>query len=184
MEFQVLSHAGLLIRSRHTTLVCDPWLVGSVYWRSWWNYPPVSKDLVESLHPDFVYLTHIHWDHFQGVSLGRFDPATTVFVPKSPSDRRMVGDLTDIGFSGVIEVAHGESVRLDPGFTITSYHFGPCPDSVLVAECEGVTILNANDAKVMGRPLEQILEGHAPIDFVLSSHSSANSRVREVVVRP
>jgi UDP-MurNAc hydroxylase len=177
VEFQVLSHAGLLIRSRHSALVCDPWLVGSAYWRSWWNYPPVAKDLVESLHPDFVYLTHIHWDHFQGVSLRRFDPATPVFVPKSPSDRRMVDDLTKIGFSGVIEVAHGESVRLDPGFTITSYHFGICPDSVLVAECEGVTVLDANDAKVMGRPLEQILESHAPVDFVLRSHSSANSRV-------
>jgi hypothetical protein len=48
-----------------------------------------------------------------------------------------------------------------------------------------VTVLNANDAKVMGRPLEQILEGHAPIDFVLRSHSSANSRVcYEVVDRP
>jgi UDP-MurNAc hydroxylase len=110
---------------------------------------------------------------------------TPVFVPKSPSDRRMVDDLTDIGFSDLTEVAHGESVRLDPGFTITSYHFGPCPDSVLVAECEGMTLLNANDAKVMGGPLKQILEGHAPVDFVLRSHSSANSRVcYEVVDRP
>jgi UDP-MurNAc hydroxylase len=185
MEFQVLSHAGLLIQSRHDALVCDPWLVGSVYWRSWWNYPPVPTDLVESVHPDFVYLTHVHWDHFQGASLRRFDPATPVFVPKSPSDRRMVDDLTDIGFRDVIEVAHGESVRLDPEFTITSYHFGPCPDSVLVAVCDGVTLLNANDAKVMGKPLEQILERHAPVDFVLRSHSSANSRVcYEIVDRP
>jgi UDP-MurNAc hydroxylase len=145
----------------------------------------VPKDLIESLHPDFVYLTHIHWDHFQGVSLRRFDRATPVFVPKSPSDRRMVDDLTGIGFSDVIEVAHGESMRLDPGFTITSYHFGHCPDSVLVAECEGVTVLDANDAKVMGRPLKQILESHAPVDFVLRSHSSANSRVcYEIVDQP
>jgi UDP-MurNAc hydroxylase len=185
MEFQVLSHAGLLVRSRQTTLVCDPWLVGSVYWRSWWNYPPVSKDLVETLRPDFIYLTHIHWDHFQGVSLRKFHFATPVVVPKSPSDRRLVQDLAEIGFHNVIEVAHGESVDLDPELTITSYHFGPCPDSVLVASCEGVTLVNANDAKIMGRPLKQVLDRHAPIDFVLRSHSSANSRVcYEIVDRP
>jgi glyoxylase-like metal-dependent hydrolase (beta-lactamase superfamily II) len=23
-------------------------------------------ELVASLQPDFIYLTHIHWDHFQG----------------------------------------------------------------------------------------------------------------------
>jgi UDP-MurNAc hydroxylase len=185
MDFQVLSHAGLLVRSRHSTLVCDPWLVGSVYWRSWWNYPPVSKQLVESLCPDFIYLTHIHWDHFQAVSLRRFDPATPVLVPRSPSDRRMPQDLTGVGFSEVIELGHGESVRLDPDFAVTSYHFGLCPDSVLVVECEGVTLVNANDAKLMGRPLMQLTDRHAPIDFVLRSHSSANSRLcYEVVDKP
>jgi len=62
--------------------VCDPWIVGSTYWRSWWNYPPVSPELLASIKPDYVYLTHIHWDHFHGPSLRRFDRATPVLVPK------------------------------------------------------------------------------------------------------
>jgi UDP-MurNAc hydroxylase len=40
MEFQTLSHAGLRVAAGGAELLCDPWLVGSVYWRSWWNYPP------------------------------------------------------------------------------------------------------------------------------------------------
>src|SRR5438046_2154579 len=29
----------MLVNSRRTTLITDPWLVGSTYWRSWWNCP-------------------------------------------------------------------------------------------------------------------------------------------------
>src|SRR6185295_4916310 len=72
MLFQILSHAGLLVQGAGKTLVCDPWLVGSAYWRSWWNYPPVPRGLAESLRPDFIYLTHVHWDHFHGPTLRKF----------------------------------------------------------------------------------------------------------------
>jgi UDP-MurNAc hydroxylase len=48
---------------------------------------------------------------------------------------------------------------------------------VLVIEANGKTILNANDCKTMGLPLQQILQRHPKIDFVLRSHSSANARL-------
>ena len=92
MYFQTLSHAGLRVVAGETELLCDPWLIGSTYWRSWWNYPPVPRDLVASLKPDYIYLTHLHWDHFQAASLRLFSPDTPVIVPY---DRygRMVRDL-------------------------------------------------------------------------------------------
>jgi len=176
MKFQVLSHAGLAITCNGVCLVCDPWLVGSTYWRSWWNYPPVSPDLIASLEPDFIYLTHVHWDHFQGVSLRKFSHAMPIVIPKEPYGR-MRRDLTSMGFSNVIELRHGESLSLSDDFTITSYHFDLCLDSSLIIEVEGYTLFNANDAKVMGAPLRQILTRHPRIDFVFRSHSSANSRV-------
>lgn len=158
------------------TLIFDPWLVGSTYWRSWWNYPPVSKDLVESLRPDFIYLTHIHWDHFQGPSLKKFSRETPVFIPRGNA-LRMKRDLNQIGFRNVRELRHGETVRLAPGLTLTSYQFYPFTDSAAVVECDGVTMLNTNDAKFMGGPLDQILARHPKIDFVFRSHSSANPRL-------
>ena len=176
MQFQILSHAGLAITSNEVCLVCDPWLVGSTYWRSWWNYPPVSKDLIASLKPHFIYLTHVHWDHFQGVSLRKFSPSIPIVIPREPCGR-MRRDLNSMGFSNVIELRHGESLSLSDDFKITSYHFDLCLDSSLIIEAEGYTLFNANDAKVMGAPLRQILTRHPRIDFVFRSHSSANSRV-------
>lgn len=175
MQFRVLSHAGLEIVGGSKSLICDPWLVGSAYWRSWWNYPPVSSEVIESLKPDFIYLTHIHWDHFQGASLRRFPSSTKILIPKSPC-LRMRDDLHYLGFHDIRELKHGETVELEPGFTLTCYHFGIFLDSAIVVEHAGTVLLNANDTKVMGLPLQQIVCNHPAIDFVLRSHSSANSR--------
>jgi UDP-MurNAc hydroxylase len=177
MKFQVLSHAGLAVDCQGKQLVCDPWLVGSTYWRSWWNYPPVAASTVRALKPDFVYLTHIHWDHFQGPSLRKFDFDTTILVPDG-HDSRMREDLHQMRFPNVVELAHGESLELAPGFKLTCYQFGLIPtDSAVVIEGDGTTLLNANDTKLMGRPLAQVLDRHPRIDFVFRSHSSANSRL-------
>jgi UDP-MurNAc hydroxylase len=93
MKFVVLSHAGLAIEHKGVRMVCDPWLIGSCYWRSWWNFPEPDPALIENLAPRFIYLTHLHWDHFHGPSLKKlFDPKTTVIVPKVPT-HRMIDDL-------------------------------------------------------------------------------------------
>jgi|SRR4051812_12732674 len=176
MEFQTLSHAGLKISAGGVELLCDPWLVGSVYWRSWWNYPPVPRPLVDSLKPDFIYLTHIHWDHFQSVSLRLFRADTPVLVPY---DRygRMVRDLKAIGMTDVREIRHGERVELAPGLAIRSFQFSPfVTDSAVVIEAEGQVLLNANDAKFAGLPLRHILSHYPRVDFCFRSHSSANAR--------
>lgn len=176
MKFQIISHAGLSITGSGAQLLCDPWVIGSTYWRSWWNYPPVSSDLVASLKPDFIYLTHIHWDHFQGISLRKFSKSTPIVIPKAPY-MRMSKDLRDMGFNNLVELRHGERMELRSGFMLTCYHCGVFQDSAIVVECDGTTLFNCNDAKFMGAPLRQILARHGRIDFVLRSHSSANSRL-------
>lgn len=176
MRMTILSHAGLLVEAQNRQLICDPWLVGSCYWRSWWNYPPVSPELISRLKPDWIYLTHIHWDHFQSASLKLFAPDTPIMIP---FDRhtRMCDDLRRIGARHIVELRHGQRHKLTPNLAVTAYQFSPFSDSALVIEADGITILNANDAKFIGLPLAQILHRHKRIDFALRSHSSANARL-------
>jgi UDP-MurNAc hydroxylase len=180
--FQTLSHAGLRVSASGRELICDPWLVGSCYWRSWWNYPPVPAKLVEGLAPDFIYLTHLHWDHFQGPSLKRFAPETPIFVPFDRYDR-MRRDLQAIGMKDIREIRHGERIQLAPKLAIRSYHFSPfVTDSALVIEAGDTVLLNANDAKLAGAPLRQVLKAYPQIDFCFRSHSSANARACHHVI--
>ena len=69
MELKIHAHACLEVITPDVSLICDPWLLGSAYWRSWWNYPPVKPDILQRINPDYIYLTHLHWDHFNGPSL-------------------------------------------------------------------------------------------------------------------
>ncbi|RYY15073.1 MAG: MBL fold metallo-hydrolase, partial [Chitinophagaceae bacterium] len=182
MEFKILSHAGLLVTADSgKTLVCDPWLIGSSYWRSWWNYPPVSRSLVHSLQPDYIYLTHIHWDHFHGPSLKKFSLDTCIIVPKG-NFSRMKNDLNYLGFHRVVELKHGETMELAPDLSITSYQIWMFLDSAALIQCNGITLLNLNDSKHMGPTLQQIIRKHPAIDFVFRSHSSANERLSYTIV--
>jgi UDP-MurNAc hydroxylase len=176
VQFKILSHACMQVDSKGKTLLTDPWLLGSCYWRSWWNYPPVRPELFADLQPDAVYLTHIHWDHFHGPSLKKFSPDTLILIPYDRSTRCR-RDLEQMGFRNIIELRHGKPFDLAPDFRLTSYQFSYWGDSALVIETDQVTMLNANDAKFMGGPLDQITRRHKPFDFAFRSHSSANDRI-------
>ena len=175
MNFEILSHASIHIAHRGKSVLIDPWLRGSAYWRSWWNFPPVDIARVENLNPDFIYLTHIHWDHFHGPSLRAFRRNTPILIT---TDRytRMRRDLNALGFMNVIELVHAKPFQLGEDFSLTPYLFSPLGDSAVVVASSKTTILNANDCKIVGLPLKQLLDQHPRIDFALRSHSSANSR--------
>jgi UDP-MurNAc hydroxylase len=173
MQFTILSHAGLLVEHRGVRIVCDPWLIGSCYWRSWWNFPEPDSRLIEHLAPQFIYLTHLHWDHFHGPSLKKlFDPKTTILVPKVTT-RRMLDDLRWLGFHDIVEIPHGGKQLLGTDFLLQSYQFGVGVDSGVVLTGGGCALFNCNDCKFFGLPLRQVLVDHPKIDFIFRSHSSA-----------
>jgi UDP-MurNAc hydroxylase len=174
MKFTILGHAGLLVEHNGVQLVMDPWTIGSAYWRSWWNFPEPPPELIAGLKPDYVYLTHLHWDHFHGPSLRKFGPETKMLTPL-PVTRRMVNDLNYLGFRDVTEIPSGGTVTLGQDFALTSYLFGPHLDSTAVVRGGNVTLLNANDCKIFGLPLAQLLKRHSPIEFVFRSHSNASA---------
>ncbi|CAN5368035.1 MBL fold metallo-hydrolase [soil metagenome] len=173
MKFTIVSHACLSVEHGGTSLLVDPWIVGSCYWRSWWNFPEPPQALVASLKPDYIYLTHLHWDHFHGPSLRRFDRATKLLIPKTIS-ARFREDLEWLGFHDITEIPHAGTYELAPGFALSSYQFGHPTDSAIVVTDGVTTLFDVNDAKFFGASLAQILTKYPSIDFVFKSHSSAS----------
>ena len=173
MRFTIISHAGLYVQHRDVSLLVDPWLLGSCYWRSWWNAPEPDRALIDSLRPTSIYLTHLHWDHFHGPSLRLFDRETQLLVPKLPTTRRMVDDLEYLGFKNIVEIPHGGHVDLGDGVELHSFQSGPGSDSSIVVTDGETTLFNANDSKAFGRVLKQVQNRFPDIDFCFRSHSSA-----------
>lgn len=176
-KLQFFSHASAMIESNGSTILMDPWLIGSCYWRSWWNYPPVDRDSLDNLKVDAIYITHVHWDHWHGPSLKKLFSKDTLIITHDEPNKRSLNDLKDIGFTNIKLLKHSETYKLGD-IKITPYQFGLfLNDSALVVETPEMKMLNANDCKIAGAALRSIIKRHGQFDFALRSHSSANDRV-------
>lgn len=176
MKIKILSHAGLLLQTQNTSIIVDPWLIGSCYWRSWWNFPEPEVSPEEIRQVDAIVISHIHWDHWHGPTLKKFFKGKPVYVPDEPS-LRSEKDLRSIGFDKVYRVKHADPIQVGD-ITLTMYQFGLfLNDAAIVIEAGGVRLLNANDAKIAGWALRHLLSQHGRFDFALRSHSSANARI-------
>ena len=175
-QIKILSHACLLVKSDTHSIIVDPWLIGSCYWRSWWNFPESNYNESELDNVDAVVISHIHWDHWHGPTLKKFFKDKKVIISNDPNDRSY-DDLVSIKFKDIQRINHGKSIEIG-NIKITFYHFGLyLTDVAMIIEVDDVCILNANDAKVAANSLDYIIKKHKPIDFALRSHSSANPRV-------
>jgi UDP-MurNAc hydroxylase len=114
-------------------------------------------------------------DHWHGLTLKKLRRGKPVLVPDEPG-LRSGRDLQRMGFDDVRRIPHGKTVNMGD-IRITFYPFGLyINDSAIVLEADGVCLLNANDCKIAGAPLAEILRRHPRIDFAFRSHSSANPR--------
>ena len=160
MKFTVIGHACLYIEHQEVKLLIDPWIKGSCYWRSWWNYPKVDEKLISDLNPTHIYITHLHWDHYHGPSLRLFKKINPKILMAKHFNKRMRNDFVkDFQFNDIKELVHGKKYKLANDFAITSYQFNPfIIDSSLVIEASNTTLLNSNDSKVFGLSLKQIIK--------------------------
>ncbi len=149
MRIMMTGHAGLFVEANGRTLLCDPWFNGA-YFGSWFPFPDnADLDLDRISSPDYLYISHLHQDHFDARYLSEHvDKATTVLLPDFPLD-----DLKDaleaLGFSKFVATHSGRPVDLD-GLrvaiaTTTSVADGPIGDSALVVDDGTTRILDQND---------------------------------------
>jgi UDP-MurNAc hydroxylase len=173
MKFTVIGHSCLRIETSGPTILVDPWLFGSCYWRSWWHYPTVAEPTADVFAPDFVYLTHHHFDHFHFPSVRKIDRAAQVLVPKFGVPT-LAEEVRNLGFDDVMEMPHGQVVQLAPGVRAASYQFGADDSVFVVADGEHV-LVDVNDSKIRGQTIERILAEFGRPTFVLKSYSFAQS---------
>jgi UDP-MurNAc hydroxylase len=150
-------HAGLYIETAAGAILCDPWR-GPSYFASWFPFPDNAAVDFGGFAPDFLYLSHLHRDHFDPEILRRFVPRTaTVLLPDFPTDD-LADELHGLGFRSFVQTTNGEPLELD-GLRImisamTSPADGPLGDSALSVDDGSVRFLNQNDARP--RELEPI----------------------------
>ena len=173
MRFTVIGHSCLHVETRAGTILVDPWLIGSCYWRSWWHFPPSAEARPEWFTPDYLYLTHHHFDHFHYPSMRKMDRRVHVLIPRFGVDV-MEGEVRSLGFGRVTEVPHGQVVELGDGVRVASFQYGFDDTTFVIDDGEHV-LVDVNDCKIRGRSLQRVIETFGRPTFVFKSYSFAQS---------
>jgi UDP-MurNAc hydroxylase len=142
-------HAGLYVQAGGTSVLCDPWF-NPAFFASWFPFPDndgIDRRAIGS--PTYLYVSHLHRDHFDPAYLARHvDKDAVVLLPEFPLDE-LRREMERLGFTRFVQTANGEPVDLDGiGVTIhaaTTPADGPLGDSALSIDDGEVRILDQND---------------------------------------
>jgi len=145
-------HASMRIDTGAGSILTDPW-VNPAYFGSWFPFPDNSQLDWETLgQVDYLYVSHLHRDHFDAGHLKRFvSKKAAVLLPEYPTSE-LEDELRELGFTRFIKTVSNEVIELDGGLKImvqalTSPTDGPIGDSSLWIEYDGIRVLNQNDAR-------------------------------------
>jgi UDP-MurNAc hydroxylase len=174
MRITFLGQAGLFIETKHGTILCDPWF-NPAYFASWFPFPSNEDVDIEKLRrPDYLYLSHLHHDHFDPQFLrDHVWKETTILLPDYPLNL-LERALRDTGFTKFIYTKNCQTVEVNGlRFTIVAMVApidGPLGDSSLIVDDGETRIFNQNDS----RPIDlDILTQFGPYDAHFLQFSGA-----------
>jgi len=197
MRITHIASAAVLIESKNTKILTDPWLVGNEYYGSWTHYPPLDIDFSMFDDVDYIYISHIHPDHMSRETLEKINPDIPVLIHSY--EAKFVKMNLERWGRNVIELEHGETFHCGDDLNIHIYAADNCNpsncfkffgcgkmetkmgstgiDTLAVIENGKQTILNVNDCPyLLTEPaLNTISIKHPTIDLLLVGYAGAGS---------
>ncbi len=195
MKITNIASSTVIISSNGYNILCDPWLFDGEYYGSWFHYPPldVRENVFKSI--DYIYLSHIHPDHFSRKTFSYLDKKIPVLIHKynSPFLKR---NLELMGFN-VVEIDNGSRFSFNERFFIEIYAadncnpelcgkffgcgmvestFGSTQIDSLALFCDReYTVLNLNDCpfELAKGTVEVVKKNYNKIDFLLVGYAGA-----------
>lgn len=152
MEVTFLGHAGLYIQTVHGSVLCDPWF-NPMYFASWFPFPSNEDvDLKKISKPDYLYISHLHNDHFDAQFLGdHISKDATVLLPDFPLDF-LERALRNLGFTKFIHAKDRQLLEAGGLRFMLMALAGPngaLGDSSIMVDDGETRIFDQNDAKLV-----------------------------------
>lgn len=183
MEFEFVSNTGCFLKHKNLTLGMDLWLTQGPFEGSWFHYPELreTKNKLDSC--DYIYISHIHPDHFDISALSNVKKDATFIIPNY-FNNLLENKIKTFGFTNCISLAPNETFQFDSGLKVrlfgqfinnlfASAEFGNLIDSSIFIEWDGYKILNCNDNYPDITAAEQIKKEYKKIDLALIPHSAS-----------
>ena len=184
MKVTFITNACAIYESSGFRLVSDPWLTNGAFEGSWFHYPPVRTTPEELARmTDALYISHIHPDHFDPVSLVPMRKDVPVVILDHAGSNFLRKRLQQLDFTNIVAVRDNESATVGPyrmtlfaPFDVHNFFdakVGNLIDSGLLID-DGVTkVLNCNDNVPQPDSAAKVVQKHGPIDLLQLQYCAA-----------
>lgn len=175
MLVHYLYSACIVIETKDAKICCDPWFTQQIYHGSWFQYP-IIEDPVKRIGPvDYVYVSHIHRDHYDHTflqELMKANPHCQVVIG-TENQTFLREKMKRDGFQplSVDRLAIGDTeLAIVPNYEDSEINI----DSALVVKGDGQIVVNLNDCPYDPGQIKQILDicGRPP-DFACLPYAGA-----------
>jgi len=175
VKISLVSHASVIIESHGLRIWTDPWLSGKVFNESWSLFPPAAFDpsMLDGI--DYLWISHIHPDHFHIPSLASLAPEfkrrVKVLFQDNHADQ-VFGVMEKCGYKNFQVLGHRKRTALSDDTAVYSYSIGTLDSCLGVIEPEGA-LFNVNDCRLNATDCRRVKSDIGRIDTVMSQFSLA-----------
>ena len=197
MKLTYLTSASVIIEEQNVKILCDPWLVDGEFYGSWAHYPPLSFSPEEFNNVNYIYISHIHPDHFSIKTLNKMNKDIPILIHNYHS-KFLKNNIERLGYK-VIEIDHNKRTHLEAnlhinilaadncnpelchkhfGCSIVEKKFGSASiDTMCVIDNGKQVIVNTNDCpfSLAETSATVIKKKYKNIDVLLVGYSSASA---------
>ena len=120
MEITHINNSFISVKIDKTVIFCDPW-IGQTNDNAWLSFP-IYKDghkVLKNLRPNFIYISHLHCDHFNPSTLARYKNKDIKIIIKKFNDQRLKKKLFQNVFKNTIECDDWKKYKLNRDISIS-----------------------------------------------------------------
>jgi UDP-MurNAc hydroxylase len=190
-----LGSATVIIETRDTKILCDPWLTDGAYYGAWCNFPPIPLEKYDFSDINYIYISHVHPDHFDPKTMEMLSKDIPVLIHRY-HQKFLKFNIERLGFN-VIELENGVPTSLSSTTTLSIFAADDCDpticghmfgcinadingsmqlDSLCVLDDGEHILVNTNDCPfgIAERTLGRVKQLYPVIDFALIGYTSAS----------
>ncbi len=152
LQVGLISHACIRIVSTHSDVLCDPWLVGTVFNDGWRLDPEPDLGSLDFSSVTHLWISHEHPDHLHLPSLrliaDMVDPARVQVLFQRTNSPKVFEALAAIGYTNARTLDHLVPTRLDDELEVFVYAHRQLDSALGVIVGGENALLDVNDVEL------------------------------------
>jgi len=177
VRVEMIGHASMWIYGGGGRLLTDPWLVDPIGCGSGFHFPPLVHEPAQvAAQTDWIYVSHVHPDHFNAQTLALFPQHVPIFIGEYR--RKEFRDEVRATGHPVVEVPFETPFRIegsDVEIVIIEHDYEESAafDSALIVRTPAFTVFENNDCFLRAEKYHWVRERYA-IDYAFLGYSPAS----------